>query len=181
MYNIISTTFYSEEGGQTNLRSSYVIFCHLLSSFVIICHLLSSFVIFCPLLSSFVIFCHLLSSFVILWHLMYSYATLCQVMSSCDIPFTTSYISYIIQLFPRDIAKLLNFLINHWLNYLLTHVTCRGAFAPKKSDTIWIQCCCNKWIDLLHKKFRDKGNLQSTFKRNRSEKENNLCWHLWKE
>ena len=54
---------------RTNLRSTYVILCHLMSSYVILCHLMSSYVFLCHLMSSYVILCHLMSSYVIVCHL----------------------------------------------------------------------------------------------------------------
>ena len=36
------------------------------------------------------------------------------------------------------------------------------------------QCFCKNWINLLHNKFRNKGNMQISFKRNRTEQENNF-------
>jgi hypothetical protein len=58
--------------GRTNLRSTYVILCHIMSSYVILWQLMSSYVILCHLMSSYVILCHLMLSHVISCHLMSS-------------------------------------------------------------------------------------------------------------
>ena len=67
-------------------------------------------------------------------------------MSYCDIPFTTSNISYNLQLPMGDMARLSNLLtsdlhthlLTYLLTYLLTLATPRGAFAPK-NQRHWIK------------------------------------------
>ena len=63
-------------------------------------------------------------------------------MSSCDIPFTTSNTSLNLKLLMRDIARLSNFVITHFLPsllpYLLTYLL-RGAFAPKNHERVFMK------------------------------------------
>ena len=49
----------------------------------------------------------------ILWHLLSSHELLCHLVTSCDIPFDASHISYILELPTWDIAGLSNFLTTY--------------------------------------------------------------------